>query len=108
MFSVRQAVRGNNKNKLKWRPIHYNLSFGMASPLFPLFFPSVYKGTSESMCSQTVNIKCKHCAAPFLAFPLSYLFRAMLISEDVKHERQNRFKHSVQRIQDPEGKIYVF
>lgn len=58
MFSVRRAVEGNNKNSLKWWLIHYSLSSSMASPLFPLFSVFVYRGTSESMRSLTVNIEC--------------------------------------------------
>lgn len=73
MFSVRQAVEGNNKNNLKCWLIHYNLSFGTGQPPLSSPPPFVYKGTSESMCSLTVNIKCVHCRALFPEFPLSYL-----------------------------------
>lgn len=78
MFSVRQAVKGNNKNNLKWWLVHYSLSSGIGSPLFPLF----------PVCLQShfrkyalLDSKCWVCIAKFVMFLLSYLFWAVFIQK---------------------------
>lgn len=84
MSSFRQAVEGNNKNNLKWWVIHYSLSSGMASPLFPPF-PLLFTKASQKVCAAWLWLLSVQCRTLLLIFLLSYLFWAAFI-EKLKFE----------------------
>lgn len=70
------SVGGNNKNNLKWGLIHYSLSSGRASPLFPPFLRLFMKAFLK-VCAPWFWISSVHSRSR--SWYISYLFWAAFI-----------------------------